>query len=175
MSDTQPELLAQLRDVHLPEPVSWWPLAPAYWGLLALAFFVLLMVVFWLRRKPQRRGLNLQRAAQYEFDQVYTRWQQDRDTARYLHSLNSTLKRFLLAQAVSSVAKLSGEDWLAALEQLSPLDRWSGSTRHALADGVYQSTCSEIDVGQVHLEVLDWFANLSVQSIQRQAGEVDDD
>ena len=27
--------LAQLRDIHLPDPISWWPLAPGWWALAA--------------------------------------------------------------------------------------------------------------------------------------------
>lgn len=36
--------LAQLRDIHLPEPVAWWPLAFGWWvliGLLAVALLLL--------------------------------------------------------------------------------------------------------------------------------------
>jgi len=28
--------LAQLRDIHLPDPISWWPLAPGWWALAVL-------------------------------------------------------------------------------------------------------------------------------------------
>ena len=30
--------LAQLRDIHLPEPILWWPLAPGWWVLIVLYF-----------------------------------------------------------------------------------------------------------------------------------------
>ena len=43
--------LDQLRDIHLPEPISWWPPAPGWW-ILALASCALLV---WLVRFIYRR------------------------------------------------------------------------------------------------------------------------
>lgn len=40
--------LAQLRDIHLPEPISWWPLAPGWWLLAALILGVLFFSIRWL-------------------------------------------------------------------------------------------------------------------------------
>ncbi len=108
MSDATPQLLEQLRDVHLPEPVSWWPLAPGYWIVLALVVVALGMLAYWLRRQPKRNTQHLKQAALHEMAQLYSTWQADHNTAQYLRGLNGTLKRLLLAQNVTSVAKLSG-------------------------------------------------------------------
>ena len=34
-----------LRDLHLPEVVSWWPLAPGWWVLIALAAVALIYLL----------------------------------------------------------------------------------------------------------------------------------
>lgn len=36
--------LEQLKDIQLPEPVSWWPLAYGWWGLMALALLAVVML-----------------------------------------------------------------------------------------------------------------------------------
>ncbi|GHA01459.1 hypothetical protein GCM10008090_08250 [Arenicella chitinivorans] len=174
MTDTAPQLLEQLRDVHMPEPVSWWPLAPGYWLLLGLIVAMLLALVFWWQRRPQGRDPRMKQLAINELDRIYARWQQHQDTTQYLRAVNSTLKRFLLGQALSSVAKLTGESWLAALDQISPLDSWSESTRHALAFGLYQSPSDRVDVDPLHQEVVNWFAKLSVDSNRHELREARD-
>ena len=77
MSDATPQLLEQLRDVHLPEPVSWWPLAPGYWIVLALVVVVLGMLAYWLRHQPKRKTQHLKQAALREMAQLYSTWQED--------------------------------------------------------------------------------------------------
>jgi hypothetical protein len=42
--------LAQLRDIHLPEPILWWPLAPGWWVLIIL----LLGTFTWLAIKAMQ-------------------------------------------------------------------------------------------------------------------------
>ncbi|MDB9952467.1 DUF4381 domain-containing protein [Porticoccaceae bacterium] len=50
--------LAQLRDIHLPETISWWPLAPGWWVLIIL----LGLVTGWIIVKAvQRKRANLYR------------------------------------------------------------------------------------------------------------------
>jgi hypothetical protein len=53
MNPNQPDPLAALRDIHLPEAVSFWPLAPGWWialGIMVgLAVAILALIV--LRRR----------------------------------------------------------------------------------------------------------------------------
>jgi hypothetical protein len=56
--------LAQLRDIHHPDPISWWPLAPGWWALAVLLLVCsALVIVFEIRR---RRSLKYR--ALREFD-----------------------------------------------------------------------------------------------------------
>lgn len=48
--------LAQLRDIHLPEPVSWWPPALGWWLTAALLVGLLLSAFLMWRRRRQRFG-----------------------------------------------------------------------------------------------------------------------
>lgn len=50
--------LAGLHDIHLPEPVSWWPLAPGWWALacLAVVTFLCLLIVRQYRRRSLKQA-----------------------------------------------------------------------------------------------------------------------
>ena len=55
-----------LRDLHLPEAVGWWPLAPGWWGVIALALIAAALLVRWylqLRSQSAARRHALQQLA----------------------------------------------------------------------------------------------------------------
>jgi len=43
--------LAELRDIHLPAPVSWWPPAPGWWILSILVLATLVFCLIWLIKR----------------------------------------------------------------------------------------------------------------------------
>lgn len=58
--------LANLRDIHLPPEIGWWPLAPGWWVLAALVFALLVLAIIWLRKRSQAN--NYRREALKQLD-----------------------------------------------------------------------------------------------------------
>ncbi|WP_394690580.1 DUF4381 domain-containing protein [Hoeflea sp.] len=64
--------LEQLKDIHLPEPISWWPLAPGWWALIGgvIVLIIATCTVIAARRRTVRyaalRQLQKLQAAQHD-------------------------------------------------------------------------------------------------------------
>lgn len=112
MTDQQP--LAQLRDIHLPDPVGWWPLAPGWYGLAILAGLVCLALIGFIYRyyahgRAKRQALKLLTA--YHKDYL-----QDGDSQLISAKVSELLRRVALAYFPrGQVASLKGPEWLAFL------------------------------------------------------------
>jgi hypothetical protein len=104
-----------IRDIHLPESVSWWPLAPGWWitlGLLVLAA----AVVYILKVVKERRQLAKQ--SMEEFSLLVSRYQQDRDARNLLSNISQLLRRISITQYEErDVAGLTGTAWLQFLDE----------------------------------------------------------
>ncbi|KTC99835.1 DUF4381 domain-containing protein [Legionella erythra] len=114
MTDLQP--LAQLRDIHLPAPVGWWPLAPGWYLLAAIAllgFLLLTGVVYryYTNGRAKRQALKL--LAVYQQDYL-----REGDSQAASAKVSELLRRVALVYFPrEKVASLQGEEWLAFLNQ----------------------------------------------------------
>ena len=109
------QALAQLHDIHLPQPLGWWPLAPGWYllALLIIAFLAFALVIL-LRRhanhKAKREALRLL----ITYQQQYKANNAQLTCAR----LSELLKRVALAYFPrEKVASLQGKDWIEFLNR----------------------------------------------------------
>jgi len=109
-----------LRDLHLPEPIDWWPLAPGWWVLIALALIGLgwLLVKAWRRwqfNAPRRYAIQALETLEAEY-------LSHRNPVTLGQQLSELLRRGMLAYAPRhEVAGLTGERWLAWLDRGLPV------------------------------------------------------
>ena len=106
--NTAADPLATLRDIHLPEAVSFWPLAPGWWGAAALLIVFVGVGLLILQRRRQ----SLRRAALRELDSIERSFRIDANAATLAERLSSLLRRFALTRfRPVDVAALHGVAW----------------------------------------------------------------
>jgi hypothetical protein len=108
--------LSNLRDIVLPPPVSWWPLA---WGWYLVAALLLAGLAWGLVRRWRRRRANRYRElALLELDALSAAIADAAKRPRALAALPVLLKRVALAAwPRGRVAGLSGEAWWHFLDE----------------------------------------------------------
>lgn len=120
-----------LRDIHLPDAVTGWPLAPGWWGLMLVCLLALALMFYILARK-KRRQLTL--AALAEFQALKTAHAQHDDKKRSIMDLSVLLRRICISRyPLCEVAGLTGEKWLAFLDHCLANTQHSG--RHSFQKG----------------------------------------
>ena len=134
-----PTPLASLKDLHLPAPVSWWPLAPGWLILLIVLIVVGLSVATWFYvrwRRYYHRRVALRTLAQLKQHYIATR---DVDCV----SQASVLLRRMCLRYYSRtvVAGLFGLEWLAFLDKTGNTTVFTQGVGHYLLTVPYQPVC----------------------------------
>ncbi len=105
-----------LRDLHLPDAIGWWPLAPGWWLVIALlaAAVGLLLHRYW---QIHARGAA-RRHALRQLNRLAAEYEQHRDAVTFGAGVSELLRRTMLAYAPRpEVAGLTGDAWLAWLDR----------------------------------------------------------
>lgn len=158
------ELLAQLADIHLPEPVSYWPPAIGWW-LVALLIFVSLIILFWKFAAYRRQ----QRICQYALAELnscydaYSHAKPGNDTQNklnYINRFNAVIRRVALVHyPQSNVASLDGSTWVDFIREKGDSSLVTEEIAAALQYGRFQAKC-DVDVDNMHEFGEQWIRNL---------------
>jgi len=132
--------LANLRDIHLPSAIGWWPLAPGWWLVIAGVLLFTLLLTFYL----WKRYWSSRQIALRHLNTIETTIATQSSNVILWH-LAVLIKRLVLAYAPrKEVAKLHGQAWIHYCNQMSK-HALNDSTTILLTEKLYQTECkSEI-------------------------------
>lgn len=128
--------LAELRDIHLPAPIETWPPAIGWW-LLALMGVIIVVAIgyglwrYWRANQYRREAIRQLRQLRQQHATV---------SSDYLYQYTTLLKRVALTRYPrAQVAALTGEDWVAFLDETSGGKEFSMGVGQVLIQGQYQA------------------------------------
>ena len=164
-------LQQQLKDVHSPEAIGWWPLAISWWVLLILVIVLISLAGRYLLKKHLQN--RYRKAALDELSHSFDQWKSDSNNAEYLQRGHAIIKRVFLhlensrpnhvGKGVS--AGLSGDIWAEKINSVvsKPL---SDHTINALVILSYQAE-PKADIELIQVELRDWLINHRFEQLQR--------
>ncbi|MES3008094.1 MAG: DUF4381 domain-containing protein [Pseudomonadota bacterium] len=166
MDSTDP--LSQLADIHLPEPVGLWPLAPGWWILLVI---VLITAAILLRRYyagwKQRRICSF---AIRELDKCVNEFraakaadaQADVDLLKlnFVNEVNAVLRRVALKHFPQELpASLSGDQWITYLRDKGDASLLDDALANTLIQGRFARRW-DVDDERLYRMAHQWITSL---------------
>lgn len=148
----------QLRDIQLPPPAHWWPLAPGWWLLVAVALLLLAWLTWrqYRRRLPRRRW----RAACRELDALQAAHATDHDDAAFAAGVSQLLRRAARLRD-PACAGLRGQAWHAAMQDLSGVKAHTDALL-TLEDAMYRPAAT-LDALEVVKAARPWLHHVLMQ------------
>ncbi len=129
-----------IRDIHLPDSVPWWPIAPGWWLLFLLGlFFVLLVYQKRIRqRRLQHRKLN-QKTQLYQAQQLLEKLNKNTDNKQLIKEISVLLRRTAMSlYGREEIAGLTGKAWLQFLDDKGETNVFSEGAGRVLIDQPYK-------------------------------------
>jgi uncharacterized protein DUF4381 len=128
----QPDL--PLRDIHLPDPIGWWPPAIGWWLLIILIPSVTFLFWWLIKRITRRTALKSARKRLQAIKQ-----ESDISPLQTIQQLSALLRRVTISISPrSNSAGLTGSAWLHYLDSSMPDTPFSSGIGQHLAEAHYR-------------------------------------
>lgn len=145
-----------LRDIHLPDGLPWWPLAPGWW-LLLLVLAMLSVLSWWYWRRHRN---PLRRASLRELARLRDAHSAGADAPQILADVSMLLRRIAISRlGRTQVAGLTGEHWQACLAAMSPGEKFDAAQLDLLTHRRFRQN-PDCDVDQLLRVCERWIRSL---------------
>lgn len=130
-----------LRDIHLPDPISWWPLAVGWWLLIGgvFLFFLIAVLAIYRWKRP-----TLKKQAVKNLDAIEARFRSTSDRSGCIAEISVLLRRIVITLNPKS-AGVTGRAWLELLDS-SHTKEFSQGIGQLLLTAPYQPDVNESNV-----------------------------
>jgi hypothetical protein len=147
-------MLSDLKDIHEPQAIGWWPPAIGWW-ILAIAIPLLIILLVWIYKRLTRK------TAIKTATKILADLKQDkkRDNLALVGELSVLVRRVAISVAPrSKVAGLTGRQWLEYLDSSLKDAPFSKGIGQLLADAPYRKKpVTEHELSQLFALCEDWF------------------
>lgn len=158
MQAAQPQL--DLKDIHLPDAVSWWPPAVGYWIILAVFIFII-MTFFAIKAYRKKREVKRLALAQYRL--IIKDFNENKNQKNLVMSLSELLRRAAISTYPSiDCASLTGKEWLNWLDRSSTktAGQFSNDCGYLLTEFIYSNATHSDDINNLINLTEQWLKQL---------------
>ena len=151
--------LANLKDIHLPPAISWWPPAPGWWilGIIIFSIFIFIIIILYRiykRRMPKVEALRILKNLQRQSSK-------NNNELKKLRELSQLLRRTALSiYSQEEVASLQGTEWLEFLDKTGQTNVFTKGHGKIFGEDIFKLN-PKFDLEDLFLVVSKWLKKCS--------------
>jgi len=158
-----------LRDIHLPDAVSWWPPAIGWWLLPIIIAALAYGIYKLIQIKKQQQKTAYRKMALKELSLIKKNFSNQAASVECLRTISHLLRRIALSYLPrEKVASLTGTQWISQLNHLAQQAAFTNTHTELLVHGPYQQQL-DFDQHELFASCENWIKQLPAQPIK--AGE----
>lgn len=151
-----------LRDIHLPDTISWWPPAPGWW-LLALLVVLVALIIPRVIKYIKRKSLN--KLALLELTNIEQTFNTHKNNDQLVQDISVLLRRICLSyKPRQQVASLTGKDWIDYLNTMTENNYFSEQLGQTLLNAPYQKH-AHFNADELITSCKNWIEHLPRRSV----------
>lgn len=146
-----------LRDIHLPDAISWWPPAIGWWILLALVIAGFIFIPKLYRRITYT---PLKMVANNTFKNIIAEYKENNDESNFVIQTSQFLRQTAMSYCGrNNVAQVTGDKWVQTLNNITEENHFNEKIKQTLVNAPYQKDIN-IDAEQLINTIQNWLDKL---------------